>query len=129
MQTTRILTAEQYEILRRKGTEPAFSGKYYIFNEPGVFVCAACGNPLFTSEQKFDCGCGWPSFDAALPGSTKLSPDYSCGNKRTEVTCGNCHAHLGHVFDDRATQTGTRFCINSLALDFHPRRPTRPKTF
>ena len=122
MSMTRTLTAEQYEILHHKGTEPAFSGKYYMFNELGIYVCAACGNPLFTSEQKFDCGCGWPSFDAALPGSVKLAPDYSFGTRRTEVTCANCHSHLGHVFDDGPTLTGTRFCINSLAMDFHPRK-------
>ena len=85
MQKNRVLTAEQYNILRHRATEPAFSGKYYQFNEEGTYVCAGCGNPLFTSEQKFDCGCGWPSFDAAIPGSVRMVPDYSYGMSRTEV--------------------------------------------
>lgn len=118
----RILSNEQYNILRRKGTEPAFSGKYYYFCEKGTYVCAACGHPIFSSKHKFDCGCGWPSFDASLPEGVKLMPDYSNGMRRVEVLCANCHSHLGHVFADGPTSTGNRYCINSLAMDFHPAR-------
>ncbi len=120
MSEQRVLTEKQYDILHRKGTEPAFSGKYYYFHEIGTYVCAACGNPIFSSEQKFDCGCGWPSFDASLPKGVKLKPDYSHGMRRVEVLCANCHAHLGHVFADGPTKTKARYCINSLAMDFCP---------
>ena len=118
MQRNRILTAEQYHVLRHRGTEPAFSGKYYQFNEEGTYVCAGCGNPVFTSDQKFDSGCGWPSFDRAIPDSVRLSEDNSHGMHRTEVTCAKCGSHLGHVFNDGPTETGERFCINSISMGF-----------
>ena len=114
------LTPEQYRILREKGTETAFSGKYAEFDEDGIYVCAGCGNPLFASEHKFDCGCGWPSCDEALPNHVKFRPDRSYGLSRTEVVCARCESHLGHLFKDGPTPSGERFCINSLAMDFEP---------
>lgn len=114
------LTPEQYRILREKGTETAFSGKYAEFDEDGIYVCAGCGNPLFASEHKFDCGCGWPSFDEALPNHVKFRPDRSYRLSRTEVVCARCESHLGHLFKDGPTPSGERFCINSLAMDFEP---------
>lgn len=112
------LSPEQYRVLRQKGTETPFSGKYLHTSEDGTFRCAACGNPLFDSDAKFDSGSGWPSFDQAIPGSVKLTPDHSHGMTRTEVTCARCGSHLGHVFNDGPPTTGNRFCINSVSLDF-----------
>lgn len=112
------LTPEQYRILRQKGTEMAFSGKYTEFDQQGVYHCAACGNPIFESSHKFDSGCGWPSFDEAIPGHVKFIPDNSHGMQRIEVVCARCGSHLGHVFPDGPTPTGERFCINSVAMDF-----------
>jgi methionine-R-sulfoxide reductase len=100
------------------GTEPPFGGKLLHNRERGTYACAACGNELFSSEEKFDSDCGWPAFyDAAAKGSVKTKADLSHGMARTEVLCGRCGSHLGHVFDE-PTRTGKRFCINSLALDF-----------
>src|SRR3989338_3781098 len=108
------LTPEQYRILREKGTEAAFTGKYYQHKETGTYVCAACGNPLFPSDTKFDSGTGWPSFWKPLDGAVKESPDDAYGMHRVEVTCAKCGSHLGHVFPDGpADKTGERFCINS----------------
>lgn len=112
------LSPEQYRIMREKGTEAPFSGQYYMLNENGTYSCAACGNLLFDSKHKFFSSCGWPSFDDALPGSVKLIPDFSHGLTRTEVICSRCGSHLGHIFPDGPTDTGERFCINSLALNF-----------
>ncbi len=113
------LTPEQYNVLRQKGTEPAFTGKYYDLHEKGMYRCAACGAQLFSSEYKFDSGTGWPSYDRALPGAVEMREDNSLGMKRTEVVCSRCGGHLGHVFDDGPKEsTGQRFCINSCALDF-----------
>ncbi len=111
------LTAEQYEVLRQKGTEAPFSGKYVHEKASGMYTCAACGNPLFSSDTKFDSGTGWPSFDDALPGAVKFFNDASHGMERTEVICARCNSHLGHVFNDGPTSSGKRYCMNSVCLD------------
>jgi peptide-methionine (R)-S-oxide reductase len=114
-----MLTPEQFEVARRKGTERAFTGKYWDLHDQGVYRCVCCGNELFTSETKYDSGCGWPSFYAPLDESKiDKEVDRSYGMTRTEVTCSRCGAHLGHVFDDGPNPTGLRFCMNSASLDF-----------
>src|SRR6266699_27293 len=116
------LTPEQYKVVRQKGTERAFSGALYNNHEQGMYECVACGQPLFSSDAKFDSGSGWPSFDEPVNREhVELVEDHSHGRVRTEVRCQRCGAPLGHVFDDgpRAT-TGLRYCINSVALDFQP---------
>jgi methionine-R-sulfoxide reductase len=112
------LTAEQYYILREKGTERAFTGKYLLNKDDGVYECAACGNPLFKSNRKFDSHCGWPSFDDQIEGAVKTERDSSHGMVRTEIMCARCGGHLGHVFDDGPTNTGLRYCVNSVSIDF-----------
>jgi len=111
------LTPEQYRVLREKGTEPPFTGKYLHTDADGTFACAACGNALFKSDAKFDSGTGWPSFDEALPGAVEYHTDGSHGMVRTEITCARCGSHLGHVFDDGPTASGKRYCINSVCLN------------
>jgi peptide-methionine (R)-S-oxide reductase len=113
------LTEEQYRIMREKGTEPRFSGEFLEKNDDGIYVCSACGNPLFDSDTKFESKTGWPSFTDAIDGSVELKTDNSHGMKRTEVVCAECGGHLGHVFDDGPEPTGKRYCINSVSLDFN----------
>lgn len=119
----KVLKPEVYRILREKHTEPAFTGKYLDNKKDGTYICAACKNPLFSSETKFDSGSGWPSFwDVVSKGNIELKPDYSLGMGRIEVICSRCGGHLGHVFDDGPKPTGKRFCINSLSLDFKEKK-------
>ena len=116
------LTPEQYEVMREKGTERAFTSELLKNKEAGMYNCAACGQALFSSDTKFNSGSGWPSFyDVAKEGNVVLQEDNSHGMKRTEVVCANCGSHLGHLFDDAIMQpTGQRYCINGVALDFQP---------
>ncbi|MCX7049715.1 MAG: peptide-methionine (S)-S-oxide reductase MsrA [Candidatus Sumerlaeota bacterium] len=119
----KILTPEQYDIMREKGTEQPFTGAYWKTKTPGVYVCAACGKTLFDSKSKFDSGCGWPSFTKPVGAEdVKYTPDHSHGMNRIEVTCPECGAHLGHVFDDGPQPTGKRFCINSVSLKLMPEK-------
>ncbi len=115
----KTLTPEQYRILREKGTEMPHTGKYNLHFEDGVYYCAGCNAPLFSSDSKFESHCGWPSFDQAISDSTIVETiDKSHGMIRTEITCAKCGGHLGHVFNDGPTKTGLRYCVNSAALDF-----------
>ena len=113
------LSEEEFRVLRQAGTERAFSGEYYNFNEEGIYRCAGCGNKLFLSEHKFDSGSGWPSFyDVYDEDSIEKRVDNKLSQQRTEVICARCGGHLGHVFSDGPEPTGKRYCINSVALDF-----------
>ena len=115
------LTKEQYNVLREKGTEHAFTGKFWNNHEKGIYKCAGCGAPLFSSEKKFDSGTGWPSFDQPIDeANVEEKSDTSHGMIRTEVLCSNCGGHLGHIFDDGPKSTGCRYCINSISLYFQP---------
>lgn len=124
----KVLPAEVYHIAREKGTERAFTGKFYEHKDAGTYYCAACGNPLFASNGKFESSCGWPSFfEPITKGSIIYAPDNSYGMSRTEVMCGRCKAHLGHVFEDGPPPTGLRYCINSVILDFEKAKDAEKK--
>lgn len=115
------LTADEYRVLREKGTERPFSGLYNTHYQEGIYTCKGCGAELFTHTSKFDSGCGWPSFDRAIAkGVIKEVLDKSHGMFRTEIVCNNCDGHLGHVFNDGPTATGLRYCVNSVSIDFKP---------
>lgn len=114
----KLLTPDQFHILREKGTEYPFTGKFYKHKEKGMYVCAACGAELFSSETKYDSGCGWPSFFESLKDKVDTAVDNSGGMVRIEITCRKCGGHLGHVFDDGPKPTGLRYCVNSGSLDF-----------
>jgi peptide-methionine (R)-S-oxide reductase len=115
------LTPEQFEVLREKGTERAFTGEYWDHFENGYYACAACDTQLFASDAKYNSDCGWPSFDKAIKGSVVFRDDFSFGMNRQEVVCAKCGGHLGHIFDDGPKETtGKRFCMNSVSLKFVP---------
>jgi peptide-methionine (R)-S-oxide reductase len=119
----KVLAPEVYYIAREKGTERAFTGKYWDYEGLGTYYCAACGNALFKSDTKFSSSCGWPSFfESIRPSAVKYLPDNTYGMRRIEVTCGRCDGHLGHIFDDGPAPTYKRFCMNSIVLDFEPEK-------
>tara|TARA_Y100000588_G_scaffold369657_1_gene438928 strand:- start:128 stop:532 length:405 start_codon:yes stop_codon:yes gene_type:complete len=116
-----LLTPEQYQVCRQKGTERAFTGKYDRCKDKGTYVCQCCGKPLFASDTKFDSGTGWPSFYAPIdPEAVEEEEDNSFFMRRTEVMCARCDSHLGHVFPDGPAPTGLRYCMNSVSLDLQP---------
>ena len=122
----KILPAEVYAVAREKGTERAFTGKYWDFEGLGTYYCAVCGNELFRSDSKFASSCGWPSFfEPARPAAVTYERDTSHGMDRTEVLCGRCGSHLGHIFEDGPPPTGKRYCMNSIVLDFEPDKQTQ----
>lgn len=112
------LTENEYYILREKGTERPHSGKFNLHFEEGTYTCKGCGTPLFESSTKFDAHCGWPSFDEAISEKITHIKDTSLSRTRTEIVCSSCEGHLGHVFDDGPTETGLRYCVNSVSIDF-----------
>lgn len=112
------LSEEQFRILRQKGTERPHTGVYNLHFEKGTYVCAGCHQKLFESDSKFDAHCGWPSFDKSIKGTVDYVLDKSHGMIRTEIVCSNCGGHLGHVFNDGPTETGTRYCVNSVSINF-----------
>ena len=119
------LTREEEDVIVHKGTETPFTGKYYAFWEHGTYVCKRCGATLYRSESKFEAGCGWPSFDDEVPGAVKRTVD--ADGVRTEITCANCGAHLGHVFvEEDFTKKNVRHCVNSISIDFIPDEKEKP---
>ena len=121
------LDEQSYKVLREAHTEPPFSGKYNTHFEDGVYHCKVCDSPLFTSESKFDSGCGWPSFDESEEGAITYKMDRSHGMQRIEILCTNCQSHLGHIFDDGPTKTGKRYCVNSVCLNFNSKSTENEK--
>ena len=113
-----LLSDLEYKVLIEKGTEYPGTGEYNIFMKEGIYNCKGCDNPLFTSDQKFESNCGWPSFDNAIEGSVEYKNDYTLGMTRVEILCTNCGGHLGHVFNDGPTESGKRYCVNSVSIDF-----------
>lgn len=125
----KLLSPKVYEVARQKGTELPFTGIYNKHKDVGTYYCTACGNPLFASNGKFESNCGWPSFfEPITKGSIIYTPDNTHGMQRTEVTCGRCKSHLGHVFDDGPPPTGLRYCINSVSLDFEAAKKARDQS-
>jgi peptide-methionine (R)-S-oxide reductase len=117
----KLLSPEEYAVARQKSTERPFTGRYWDNTEPGIYRCVGCGTPLFSSDTKFDAGCGWPSyFEAIDPGLVREEADFTHGMTRTEVLCNVCDSHLGHVFPDGPPPTGLRYCLNSVSLKFEP---------
>lgn len=112
------LSEKEYHILREKGTEPPHSGKYNTHFEDGKYYCKGCGELLFDSESKFESNCGWPSFDSSAEGAIEYKKDTTFGMQRIEILCSNCGGHIGHIFDDGPTETGKRYCVNSLSINF-----------
>lgn len=112
------LSEQEYHILREKGTEPPHSGKYNTHFEGGKYLCNGCGALLFDSQSKFESNCGWPSFDSSVEGAIEYIKDTSFGMQRIEILCSNCGGHIGHIFDDGPTETGKRYCVNSLSINF-----------
>jgi peptide-methionine (R)-S-oxide reductase len=124
----KVLPKDVYSIARLKGTERPWTSKFENFSDTGTYYCAVCGNALFKSDTKFDSGCGWPSFYEPISKTSIIyTPDHSLGMTRTEVQCGRCEAHLGHVFDDGPPPTGLRFCINGVVLDFEKAKEAEKK--
>jgi len=118
------LTKEEEQVIVHKGTEAPFTGKYFAFWEKGTYICRRCGAALYRSESKFEADCGWPSFDDEIPGAVKRSPDPD--GRRTEISCANCGAHLGHVFlGEGFTKKNTRHCVNSISMEFIPDKPAK----
>jgi len=115
------LPPDRYEVLRRAATESPFSGSLLHVDDDGMYACGGCGQVLFVSDAKFDSHCGWPSFDRAIEGTVLERPDNSLFMRRTEILCSRCGGHLGHVFEDGPTDTGLRYCVNSLSIDFDPK--------
>ena len=112
------LSNEEFRVLRKKGTELPFTGKYNNHFDKGIYRCRACDTPLYDSESKFESGCGWPSYDKALPGALEFIKDNSHGMMRTEIVCAKCGGHQGHVFNDGPSSTGERYCVNSVSIRF-----------